>query len=101
MNHNSDGCKSCRIECYYEWKGYYGGVFIDSFYNAIDVIFDCIDRSPPTVKLIVSNIQQLSFTIEGKSLYDNCFNWQYSINGGSSWEQFPSSYGMSTSTDIT
>ena len=103
VNHNSDGCKSCRIECNYDWKGNYGQdqVYINSFYNAIDVSFDCIDRSPPTVQLIVSNIQQTSFTIEGKSLYDNCFDWQYSINGGTSWEQFPNSNGNSTSADIT
>ena len=28
-------------------------------------------------------------------------DWQYSINGGSSWQQFPNSNGWSTSTHIT
>ena len=72
VEHNDDGCKSCEIECYYYWNGHYGGLYIEYFYNSINVSFDCIDRSPPTVQLIVSNIQQTSFTIEGKSLYDNC-----------------------------
>ena len=100
VNHNSDGCKPCTIECFYPWGGYYSGKYIDYFLHTINVNFDCIDRSAPTIQLSVTNIQTDRFRIEGKSLYDNCDDWQYQINNGA-WTKFPNTNGWSSSTDIT
>ena len=103
VNHNSDGCKPCTIECSYRWFGYYSGVYIDYFNHTLNVNFDCIDpidQSTPTIQLSVTNIQTDRFRIEGKSLYDNCDDWQYQINNGA-WTKFPNTNGWSSSTDIT
>ena len=101
VKHDDNGCKRCRIECEYIWNGYYNSVKIYKFYKDLWVDFTCIDRSPPSVQLTVTNIQQNSFTVQGQAHNGNCFNWQYTINDGSSWINFPNNYGESTSTDIT
>ena len=86
--HNSDGTKSCFIECIWNWMGTYGGQFFDNLIISSTVILPRIDRSPPSVSCEVINIQTYSFEIKGTSS-DLSDEWKYSIDNGQSWQSFP------------
>lgn len=98
VSHNSNGTLTLPI--YWHWGvnspwGQYTGP--SGSYN---VTLSTIDRAAPTVAFTVSAITANGFKISASSTATSDI-WQYSTNGGSTWTQFSTTAGTSTSVTLS
>ena len=91
--HNDDGAKTINVKfttrVYYSQAVDYGG----------NMTLTQIDRSAPTVSLVVANITANGFKISASSSV-TASKWWYSLNGGTSWTEFGSE-GIAKETTVT
>ena len=101
VNHNADGTKSgVVLSASWRFSGTYSGVSIGTITASTTVTLNSIDRTAPTVSCSVSNITANGFTISASSSATSDI-WQYSLNSGSSWTQFSTTAGTSTSITLS
>lgn len=101
VNHNADGTKSgVALSASWRFSGTYSGVSIGTITVSTTVALNSIDRTAPTVSCSVSNITANGFTISASSSATSNI-WQYNLNGGSSWTQFSTTAGTSSSITLS
>lgn len=101
ITHNSDGTKSVDIAAdfyLYTPGGNYGsGTRIK---GSKTVALTSIDRAAPTVSVSASNITTTGFKISA-STNVNCNIWDYSLDGGRTWENFSTKSGTAASVTVS
>lgn len=98
VTHKSDG--TLILPIYWHWGvnsawGQYQGPS-----GSVSVTLPTIDRTAPTVSVSISNITVNSIYINATSNV-NCDVWEYSLDGGSTWVQYSTISGTSTTKTIS
>lgn len=94
VTHNSDGTKSIPFKI----TGY-ANVYSD-LTNSGTLALTNIDRTAPKVTAAVSEISTNSLKIIAGS-NSNCNLWQYSLDGGTTWNTFSTTDGRSAEINVT
>ena len=97
VTHTSDGSKSISIAATFDMKATLSGTYYGTMSTSKTVALDKLDRTAPTVTLKFNSATASSVKLTA-SANTTCDNWQYSTNGGSSWNSFGSSGTSNTFT---
>lgn len=100
--HSDDGTKSISIQAKFQLTS--GGTTkVSSSYHGFTYTLSNLDRTPPVVSVVVSNISVNSFNISATASGDNntCDLWDYSINNGVDWTPISVDPGTSASVSVT
>ncbi len=97
ITHTSDGSKSISIAATFDMKATLSGTYYGTMSTSKTVALDKLDRTAPTVSLKFNSATANSVNLTA-SANTTCDNWQYSLNGGSSWVTFGSSGTSNTFT---
>jgi hypothetical protein len=96
--HNSNGTKtSVTLSASWSFDGTYSGTYVGTITASTTVDLDQIDRTAPTVSAEATVISTTSFSIKGTA-NKTCNKWEYSLDGGSSWNSYSTKSGTSAST---
>ncbi len=90
ITHTSDGSKSIKISATFQMNATLAGTYYGTMSTSKTVALDKLDRTAPTVTLKFNSATANSVTLTATA-NKTCDNWQYSTNGGSSWNSFGSS----------
>lgn len=94
VSHNADGSKKIQVD--FQTRVWYS----DAVNYGSEMTLTKIDRSSPTINLVVSNITANSLQISANSNVA-CDRWRYSVDGGKTYTQFSTQSGTSVSTTIS
>ena len=97
VTHTSDGSKSISIAATFDMKATLSGTYYGTMSTSKTVALDKLDRTAPTVTLKFNSATANSVKLTATA-NTTCDNWQYSTNGGSSWNSFGSSGTSNTFT---
>lgn len=92
--HNADGSKKIQVD--FQTRVWYS----DAVNYGSEMTLTKIDRSSPTINLVVSNITANSLQISANS-NAACDRWRYSVDGGKTYTQFSTQSGTSVRTTIS
>ena len=97
VTHTSDGSKSISIAATFDMKATLSGTYYGTMSTSKTVALNKLDRTAPKVTLKFNSATANSVKLTATA-NTTCDNWQYSINGGSSWVTFGSSGTSNTFT---
>ncbi|MCR4675022.1 MAG: fibronectin type III domain-containing protein [Lachnospiraceae bacterium] len=90
VKHTSDGSKSITISASFDMNAKLSGTYYGTMSTSKKVSLDKLDRTAPTVSLKLNSVTSSSVKMTATADV-SCDNWQYSLDGGSTWKTFASS----------